>query len=1582
MPSAPAPATATAPAPDVDVASVEEQVIKWRDACEPFIVIRQEVDLEVDFQNKSIKGTSTIHLFLNHDKIDEVLFDARQCNIDLDNVTVDGVRTRATYSDPYGALDAPDHWQIGAAQHHVMKKRMQHLTPLERPDVPIVKRVPHLLGCVPADGSLVVSLNPPEEFKAEPRRKLVIKTSRVEKDALQEEQGGIKISIPFTSKNIRDGLQFVGVDNMDMKYPHVYTRHSIEPGTAACIFPCIDDPGSRHPWRISIKFPKTLGEAFPEPPPAQNTELAPLNSNRKRKADEPPPSPSGRHLTLSEEDKMLDMTVICSGNYAGEQVDPNDGSKKIMTFECQSSCAQHISFAIGPFETVNLWHEFRTEEADEKLGANAAKIYAYCLPGRVSEVLHTCHPIVTAADYFAPEFGKYPFESYKMVFVEDLVPDTVAATSMSLCSTRLLYPEDIIDPEIEITRKLVHALACQYFGVHIVPNERSDLWLAVGIPWFMTDLFMRTICGNNWYRFHLKTLSDKLVETDVNRPSLHALGKHLHIGDFELDFMSLKAPLVLFILDQRMSKIPGSTGIVRVISNMVSNANIRNTDPEATTISTAEFQKSCEKKTAYRPEEFWKQWVYGAGCPRFNIRQRFNKKNLNVDIIIEQTQGVNEVKGINKEDFWREYQEDLNHVYAGQVPRVFTGPITIRIHEADGTPYEHYQVITDKEKGGMPFSIAYNTKYKRLKRTKKAQASAANASNIDKQVPQEDDVVYFNMFGDVLGTPKDAADWGLQDWDDDVQREMDQESYEWIRFDCNFEWLCETTTDMRGYMYLAQLQQDRDVVAHQDAMLYFKRGRRHGVAATIETRTVMDRRYYHGIRTMAIEDLPKQATEELNYIGLAQLIMCYRSFFCKKTVSKTGQAQFSPEVNDFQDKAQYNVQCAIPGAIARTRKNGRCSRDGRAFLMELLLFNNNDGNEFSDEFFIAKLLEALATSLIPENYDGKETLVDSLDMENEDDREFRAFVDKTIEQIETYRRMDEYTFTYQNLWTRTAMDCKMRLMKARVIRVSPLEFVQYLQDDNSDLVRIKAFDCLIELNMLSKTPIMKLLLSYMTTDTSPYVRDRLFKIFCRGIAAVAFGENKSFQPEPERVVAVDESGLIIDGGDAEISQRQREAARTEDIIKAIAALKDELKGKTELQTAIWSAFNSSVIGLREKTQLLEICAAMFEPEDSLLITMDYPKAWRCTRTPDVPRAKNWVAPIVRNPGKSLMMKFYSENRTKPRVTREIEEPPTATAVLPPVTATDSRPEAPKPETTKKIKISSRPSFGGSFTGSPGAASPGPSSLPPAPSRKNSISISAAPRPAAPAAQAASPAPLPDSIAVRPLARVSTPLPGTPPPSALPKPSSQHLNGTAKAAEKKPKPLKKRKSDDVEGTNNNERPKKVAKTGGNGVRPGANGRPSKVVTAPFTSWSKLPERVRRTLKEPQPSQSDSIHATPKRPGNLSGTAAVTSGSARPSSPASASGLQTPGTATSTGRTELPKARKPLPGSAPHPSAGHPATPMTSSQRPNSTTNGSAGGNASTPAPTAPDPEPKTAPRKVLKLKIKGSSSSTPLRRSPQ
>ncbi len=135
--------------------------------------------------------------------------------------------------------------------------------------------------------------------------------------------------------------------------------------------------------------------------------------------------------------------------------------------------------------------------------------------------------------------------------------------------------------------------------------------------------------------------------------------------------------------------------------------------------------------------------------------------------------------------------------------------MTIRIHEADGTPYEHIIEIKERK---TRFEVPYNTKYKRLKRTRRQkERTLANAGG-EYAAEGGDDVLLYSL-GDVLQSADEIRDWKITEWSADDEEAMSQESYEWIRMDADFEWICKMSLSMRPYMWVSQLQQDRDVVA-------------------------------------------------------------------------------------------------------------------------------------------------------------------------------------------------------------------------------------------------------------------------------------------------------------------------------------------------------------------------------------------------------------------------------------------------------------------------------------------------------------------------------------------------------------------------------------------------------------------------------------------------------------------------------------------------------------------------------------------------------------------------------------------------
>ncbi len=279
--------------------------------------------------------------------------------------------------------------------------------------------------------------------------------------------------------------------------------------------------------------------------------------------------------------------------------------------------------------------------------------------------------------------------------------------------------------------------------------------------------------------------------------------------------------------------------------------------------------------------------------------------------------------------------------------------MTIRIHEADGTPYEH--IIEIKEKT-TTFDIPYNTKYKRLKRSRRQKERTAATTGMDSFGGGGDDVLLYSL-GDILQTEEEVKEWGLDDWSKEEEEKMSQESYEWIRMDADFEWICKMSISMPAWMWVSQLQQDRDVVAQlavclrcttmavpsniRQSLQYIAMVQPHRLVSTILTRTLMDRRYFHGIRTAASEILAKNAREEIQWVGRVHLEKAFQELFCYTDSPMTRS-------NDFFDRASYYIQCAIPKAVSKIRNaNGHTPFEVRNFLYEKLKFNDNSTNEVS-----------------------------------------------------------------------------------------------------------------------------------------------------------------------------------------------------------------------------------------------------------------------------------------------------------------------------------------------------------------------------------------------------------------------------------------------------------------------------------------------------------------------------------------------------------------------------------------------------------------------------------------------------------
>lgn len=909
---------------------------------------------------------------------------------------------------------------------------------------------------------------------------------------------------------------------------------------------------------------------------------------------------------------------------------------------------QHLGIVIGPFQHVDL-SEYRDTSEDDRLQDEAIKVHAFCLPGKEDEVRNSAMVIPKTLDNFTDKYQIYRFgKSYKMAFVDDLDCDTAHTMSLTICSSRLLFPQTVWEPLEHTTRVLIHAVASQWIGVDVIAQEPTDYWAIVGGSWFMTEFYLRELFGRNDNRFRQKLSMDKVIQLDVRRPSLWELGKYLQVDPGEREFMELKSLSVLSVLHNRLIKVSGKNGVDRCLYRLLfqsGNGQLTNG-----AISTDSFLNICEKVGHQKLENFFNQWVYGSGCPTFECTPSFNKKKQVVQLVIKQTQAdpiiFQEERSLAATDFLREAKEK-SHGFSpdGDWP-AFVGPMTIRIHEADGTPYEH---IVDINSSTVKVEIPYNTKYKRLKRNRLNKERQAAAQGLDVAGEAPEDVTFYSL-GDTLQTPEEVAEWRIEDWSAEDEQKMESEAYEWIRIDADFEWICKTNiNDMPSYMYVSQLQQDKDVVAQVESIQYLARKQAHGLLSSILVKTLMDNRYFHGIRTMAADVLPNNATEGKGMIGLFHLIKAFRELFCLPNSLMT-------RANDFSDRASYNIQCAIPRAIARIKgPDGKAPVEVKNFLLDVMRYNDNRGNEHSDDYYLATLMRCLAeciTTSKPNPVDMDPTL--NLLAEAEE----YEFKKAAMDELDRHRRLDEWIPTHHNVYTTTVLECEAKLIRNRTKPFRVSKFLQYTQCGNADNVRLTAWDCLVDLGIFTSQPTaVKYMIHEIQTDPSPYMRAQLLRVFGKAIGQLAIGDVFTVD-EPS-----DSTGGFVLEDESTMNDRAAGLARR-NLLGALEGLKKDLSGNEMLKRSLAGALSSKTTSLRDISELLDVAALIVDPKNKLLVELKYPRYWKVER--------------VRRQQPGVWVRFYQSKRirTKPKNPWPPAKP--AAPVVPPVLVAPIPAPAPAP----------------------------------------------------------------------------------------------------------------------------------------------------------------------------------------------------------------------------------------------------------------------------------------------------------------
>lgn len=603
------------------------------------------------------------------------------------------------------------------------------------------------------------------------------------------------------------------------------------------------------------------------------------------------------------------FVAVSSGTLLHQVLTKDDPPQKTYVYRLDVPvAAQWISLAVAPFEILPDRHR--------------GLLSYFCLPSNLSKLRNTVVFFFNAFSHYEDYLSaSFPFGSYTQVFIapEMTVSSWSSGASMSIFSSHLLFDEKLINQTIGTRIKLAHALARQWFGVYITPEDPNDEWLVDGLAGFLTDSFIKRFLGNNEARYRRYKANCAVCQADdsgATALSSSPASKDLYgtqcIG-FYGKIRSWKSVAVLQMLEKQM----GPESFRKILQNIVLRA--RDCNRSLRTLSTKEFRHFANKiGNLERPflKEFFPRWVGSCGCPVLKMGFSYNKRKNMIELAV--------LRGCTSRPESWVGMDNINpdsEIRDGVVG--WPGMMSIRVHELDGM-YDH-PILPMAGEPWQLLEIQCHSKLasKRFQKTKKGAKADGSDDNGD-PVPTTD--VRLNSESPLL----------------------------WLRADPEMEYLAEVHFNQPVQMWINQMERDKDVVAQAQAIEVLEALPQLSFSVVNALNNFLsDSKAFWRVRIQAAYALATTTSEDTDWTGLLHLINFYKSRRFDPNIGL-------PRPNDFHDFQEYFVLEAIPHAIAMVRSSDKKSpREAVEFILQLLKYNDNSGNTYSDVFLVAALVQSV-----------------------------------------------------------------------------------------------------------------------------------------------------------------------------------------------------------------------------------------------------------------------------------------------------------------------------------------------------------------------------------------------------------------------------------------------------------------------------------------------------------------------------------------------------------------------------------------------------------------------------------------------
>ena len=222
--------------------------------------------------------------------------------------------------------------------------------------------------------------------------------------------------------------------------------------------------------------------------------------------------------------------------------------------------------------------------------------------------------------------------------------------------------------------------------------------------------------------------------------------------------------------------------------------------------------------------------------------------------------------------------------------------------------------------------------------------------------------------------------------------------------------------------------------------------------------------------------------------------------------------------------------------------------------VNLIIFQLYSANvKYSDCFYLARLMRAVTTALIPAGEAFHFGFGDS-------DEQIKTLIFKELDRL---LRMDRWLPSFHYTISQESLSVKEQLSIKGIGTFRFSELLLYTREGVFDILRAQAFEILLRLGGLRHTPLVKLVFSSLRSDPSPYMRRRLVQAIGWGLGSMALTGRVDGKIQDR----ADE--MVIEEDAAQSVAVRKDLLDRASISGAISALRKELSDDETLKTEIW-----------------------------------------------------------------------------------------------------------------------------------------------------------------------------------------------------------------------------------------------------------------------------------------------------------------------------------------------------------------------------------------------------------------------------